>query len=214
MKARSYSRRRALLLALVVFSARPAAAQSCEALSSLKLPDATITMAQPVAAGAFTPPAGGGRGGGAQFTDLPAFCRVAATLKPSADSDIKIEVWLPAVGLERQVPGDRQRRLERQHRHERAGHRRPPRLRDRQHRHRTPGRRRPVDAEPREADRLRLSRRPRDDGEGQGDHRRVLRQPGAALLLHRLLRRRTPGRSSPRSATPRTSTASSPARRR
>ena len=27
--------------------------------------------------------------------DLPAFCRVAATLKPSSDSDIKIEVWLP-----------------------------------------------------------------------------------------------------------------------
>jgi hypothetical protein len=26
---------------------------------------------------------------------LPAYCRVLATLKPSADSDIKIEVWLP-----------------------------------------------------------------------------------------------------------------------
>ncbi len=96
MKARSFAKS-ALLVALVVFTARTAAAQSCEALSSLKLPDATITLAQPVAAGAFTPPAGG-RGGGAQFTDLPAFCRVAATLKPSADSDIKIEVWLPAAG--------------------------------------------------------------------------------------------------------------------
>jgi feruloyl esterase len=89
----------AICSALVVLSARPAFAQSCEALSSLKLPDATITMAQPVAAGAFTPPAGGGRGGNAQaFADLPAFCRVAATLKPSADSDIKVEVWLPASG--------------------------------------------------------------------------------------------------------------------
>ena len=29
---------------------------------------------------------------------LPAFCRVAATLKPTADSDIKIEVWMPASG--------------------------------------------------------------------------------------------------------------------
>jgi hypothetical protein len=29
---------------------------------------------------------------------LPAFCRVAATLKPSSDSDIKIEVWLPLAG--------------------------------------------------------------------------------------------------------------------
>ena len=30
------------------------------------------------------------------MADLPAFCRVAATLTPSSDSDIKIEVWLPA----------------------------------------------------------------------------------------------------------------------
>src|SRR5215204_4401184 len=88
----------AILAALIVFTARPVAAQSCEMLSSLKLPDATITMVQSVAAGAFTPPQGGGRGGGAQFTDLPAFCRVAATLKPSPDSDIKIEVWLPSSG--------------------------------------------------------------------------------------------------------------------
>jgi len=29
---------------------------------------------------------------------LPAFCRVAATLTPTSDSDIKIEVWLPASG--------------------------------------------------------------------------------------------------------------------
>jgi feruloyl esterase len=90
----------AIFFALVILNAGAAAAQSCEALSSLKLPDTTITMAQPVAAGAFTPPTtgrGGGRGG-AQFTDLPAFCRVAATLKPSPDSDIKIEVWLPASG--------------------------------------------------------------------------------------------------------------------
>jgi feruloyl esterase len=29
------------------------------------------------------------------MADLPAFCRVEATLTPSSDSDIKIEVWLP-----------------------------------------------------------------------------------------------------------------------
>src|SRR6185436_14509817 len=74
-----------------------------------------------VAAGAFPPPvanrggAGGQRGGGGQappqgaaggrgaaaavsFAALPAFCRVAATLTPSSDSDIKIEVWLPSSG--------------------------------------------------------------------------------------------------------------------
>ena len=32
------------------------------------------------------------------FRDLPAFCRVAATLAPTSDSDIKIEVWLPLSG--------------------------------------------------------------------------------------------------------------------
>ena len=29
---------------------------------------------------------------------LPAHCRIAATLAPSSDSDIKIEVWLPSEG--------------------------------------------------------------------------------------------------------------------
>src|SRR5207244_9396889 len=31
----------------------------------------------------------------AVFKQLPTFCRVTATLRPSSDSDIKIEVWLP-----------------------------------------------------------------------------------------------------------------------
>src|SRR5574342_110141 len=83
----------ATVLALTISS--QASAQSCEALSSLKLSDATITAATSVAAGAFAPPTRGGRGGGG-FADLPAFCRVEATLKPSADSDIKVEYWLPA----------------------------------------------------------------------------------------------------------------------
>ena len=75
-----------------------AAAQSCESLTSLMLPNTTITSAQSVAAGAFTPPGGAGRGAAPTFSDLPAFCQIAATLKPSPDSDIKIELWLPATG--------------------------------------------------------------------------------------------------------------------
>ena len=82
--------------AVVALHAAPAAAATCESLTSLKLPDTTITTAEPVAAGAFTQP--GGRGGGAAFTDLPAFCRVAATLTPTKESDITIEVWLPQSG--------------------------------------------------------------------------------------------------------------------
>jgi feruloyl esterase len=75
------------------------AAASCEGLTSLKLPKVTITLAQAVAAGAFAPGATAGDEPAARprgFSTLPAFCRVVATLTPSTDSDIKIEVWMPA----------------------------------------------------------------------------------------------------------------------
>jgi feruloyl esterase len=77
--------------------AAPASAATCESLSSLAQPRTTVTLAQTVAAGQFTPPnPRGGRGGANPFAPLPSFCRVAATLTPTSDSDIKIEVWLPA----------------------------------------------------------------------------------------------------------------------
>ncbi len=83
--------------ALVVIPVPVAAAGSCESLTSLKLADTTITLAETVPAGGFTQP--GARGGGRgpdPAASLPAFCRVAATIKPSSDSDIKVEVWLPS----------------------------------------------------------------------------------------------------------------------
>ena len=70
----------------------------------MSLPSTTINMAQTVAAGALRlPRAGNPANPGAPptanaFGDLPTFCRVAATLKPTSDSDIKIEVWLPVSG--------------------------------------------------------------------------------------------------------------------
>jgi feruloyl esterase len=54
-----------------------------------------VTAAATVPAGQFAPP---GRGALPAFASLPAFCRVAATLTPTGDSDIRIEVWLPAEG--------------------------------------------------------------------------------------------------------------------
>ena len=94
----------AFLIVLITAAALTAgtAGGSCESLASLRLPDATIDSAQSVAAGAFEP-AGGGSGGAngrlaGAFKGLPAFCRVAATLKPSNDSDIKVEVWMPTSG--------------------------------------------------------------------------------------------------------------------
>src|SRR5205807_6208398 len=75
----------------------PGLAASCESLASLKLPNTTITSANTVAAGAFTPPTAGGPAA-SQFSTLPGFCRVGAVLAPSSDSDIKIEFWLPVSG--------------------------------------------------------------------------------------------------------------------
>ena len=42
------------------------------------------------------------------FADLPAFCRVTATLMPSSDSAIKMELWMPAAGWNGKfvVPGN------------------------------------------------------------------------------------------------------------
>src|SRR5690349_13668968 len=79
----------------LVFTAAAYAA-SCESLASLSLPDTKITSAQLISPGSFVPP-GGGRAG-AVYGRTPEFCRVAATLTPTSDSDIKIEVWLPASG--------------------------------------------------------------------------------------------------------------------
>ncbi|HET9830784.1 MAG TPA: tannase/feruloyl esterase family alpha/beta hydrolase [Vicinamibacterales bacterium] len=78
--------------------AAASAASSCESLAALKLPHTTITLAQTVGAGSFLPPAGPQGRGAAVYAELPSFCRVAATLAPSADSDIKVEVWLPSSG--------------------------------------------------------------------------------------------------------------------
>ena len=84
-----------LALALPAMPAPAETARSCNDLAKMSLPHVTITLAEPVRAGAFAPDA---QGDAADVSALPAFCRVAATLKPTSDSDIKIEVWLPASG--------------------------------------------------------------------------------------------------------------------
>ncbi len=100
----------------LVFAQNP-----CEKLKSTSFPDSTITAVESVAAGPAqnvgrggggAPPAAaqGGRGavgapqaaaGGrgaapAAPVMLPAYCRVAITMKPSPDSSIDMEVWMPA----------------------------------------------------------------------------------------------------------------------
>jgi len=82
------------LPALLLLSA-PLQAASCESLAALALPDTSITLAAVIPAGALE---ASGPGNPAAYADLPAFCRVAATISPTDDSEINIEVWLPASG--------------------------------------------------------------------------------------------------------------------
>src|SRR5262245_31766154 len=74
----------AAVLALDVHAAVEAN-PSCERLASFALAHGTVTLAQAVDAGAMP-----------DLPSLPAFCRVAVTLAPSSDSDIKMELWMPA----------------------------------------------------------------------------------------------------------------------
>lgn len=80
----------------------PARARTCQSLTSLKLPGATVTSAGMVSAGQVAARRGPGADGDMQgpFTSsaepakLPAYCRVQITAQPA----IRIEVWMPAAG--------------------------------------------------------------------------------------------------------------------
>ncbi|MEP9360208.1 tannase/feruloyl esterase family alpha/beta hydrolase [Sphingomonas sp. KR3-1] len=71
----------------------PASTSRCEALTGFRLADTTVTSATMVpkgmAAAALNLPA---------VADLPAFCRVVAHVRSASDSDIGVEIWLPADG--------------------------------------------------------------------------------------------------------------------
>lgn len=84
--------RLALCIASVcaVFTGQPALrAGACEDLTLLIIPNTIVTSATPVAAGSAQTR---GRGPGEM---LPAYCRVVAIAKPTNDSEIHLEVWLP-----------------------------------------------------------------------------------------------------------------------
>jgi Tannase and feruloyl esterase len=83
-------------MATALSTGRAFAQRSCESLTSLTLSEATITSATSVAAGAFAPPSLPRQA--ARILVLPAFCRVLGVAKPTDDSDIKFELWLPASG--------------------------------------------------------------------------------------------------------------------
>ncbi len=69
-----------------------ASAAPCSELVKMALPQTTITAATLVSGGSVTPPYG------PELGKLPAFCRVEGVLRPTADSQIRFEVWLPETG--------------------------------------------------------------------------------------------------------------------
>jgi len=70
----------------------------CGDLASLQVKDTVITAVEKVAAGAFQPPTLTPFGPPPDFTLLPAFCRVSGSIRPSPESDIRFELWLPEDG--------------------------------------------------------------------------------------------------------------------
>lgn len=66
----------------------------CESLIGSTLNGGTVTAAQLIAAGDYTPP-NPAPGEPSPLTGLPEFCRVTATIQTSAESDVGVEVWLP-----------------------------------------------------------------------------------------------------------------------
>lgn len=96
-----------LIGTVVVAQAIPAPNDSCERLAKLELPNVTITTAKSVAAGGFPGPreAFSGRDLSDFYKKLPPFCHVVAHARPNADSDIPIEVWMPASGWNAKLIG-------------------------------------------------------------------------------------------------------------
>src|SRR5262245_34622943 len=79
------------LLATAVVIPAASTGTTCASLAALTIPNVTIKSAETITAGPFTPP-----GAQAPMT-LPAFCRVEGTARPTTDSDIRFEVWIPPV---------------------------------------------------------------------------------------------------------------------
>ena len=83
------------LCAWFAIASTPAQATPCTNLQSLQLKDTMITSAVDNTSGVFVVP---GSNPPNTISGLPAFCRVTASLIPTSDSNIKIEVWLPESG--------------------------------------------------------------------------------------------------------------------
>jgi feruloyl esterase len=93
---RMYLRFLAVVSSSIILAAPLAHAATCEILRHLVLPDTTITLAKSETAETYKP--GEIEAPGPPLTNLPPFCRVAAEIRPTPDSQIRFEVWMPATG--------------------------------------------------------------------------------------------------------------------
>ncbi len=82
------------------------AESACASLAHTTFPNAKVEMVKAVKAGAFTPPnLKAGEQVPPSYKKVPAFCRITATLAPTADSEIHAEVWLPEAHWNRRFKG-------------------------------------------------------------------------------------------------------------
>jgi feruloyl esterase len=84
---------------LMLAAPKPASAGSCESLATLEFPQTAIEKAEVVTQGVFKTV------DNKPIENLPPFCRVTAVLKPSPDSDIRVEMWLPQSGWNGRLEG-------------------------------------------------------------------------------------------------------------
>ena len=85
------------LLSFNMLATAPAAAgtpSSCPAMTSFTFPNTTINSATNYPEGPYV----ASDTWALAFTDLPAYCDVYATIKPTADSAINVHVWMPTGG--------------------------------------------------------------------------------------------------------------------
>lgn len=80
-----------LRICAFALAAAPLWAADCSALGDLSLPKTTIASARRYEPGEFL------AANGQPIRTLPAFCRVQGMIRPSDDSAIQFEVWLPAL---------------------------------------------------------------------------------------------------------------------
>ena len=95
-----FTRPLVVLSSVMLGSGSATAPTPCSGMASLALPNTTITLAVTVPAGSFKPdkPFPEGMAPKPAYDRLPAFCRVAAMARPTNDSEIRFEVWLPLEG--------------------------------------------------------------------------------------------------------------------